>query len=72
MPKRRYYSFEKRQKELKREKKNEAKLERQRLKKEEVRSEQLEDEGEVAEGESVGEANLDNAGDPLGLAIFKP
>lgn len=64
MPKRRYYSFEKRQKELKREKKNEAKLERRRLKKEAAGSEQLEDEGEAAEGESVGEANLDNAGAP--------
>ena len=61
MPKRRYYSFEKRQKELKREKKNEAKLERRRLKKEAAGSEQLEDKGEATEGESVDEANLDNA-----------
>ena len=60
MAKRRYYSFEKRQKEMKREKKNEAKLERRRLKKEAAGSEQLEDEGEVTEGESVDEANLDN------------
>lgn len=63
MANRRHYNFEKRQKELKREKKNEAKLERRRLKKE-AGGEQLADAATAAEDDSVGEATLDNAGAP--------
>ncbi len=53
MAKRRYYSFEKRQKELKREKKNEAKLGRRRLKKATAAGgEPLEEREDAVEGES--------------------